>query len=239
MVIGGMIGGVMGKLFETMFPNVITDPVSFVLIGMGAFFAGAGKVPIASIIMVSEMTRGYGLLPALTLAATISYLVSGNMSIYANQVLSRVQSPAHRSEMMMYVLEKIKVEEAMKRDVLTASPESKIGSVLELIRSKGHSGFPVVKNGVLVGIVTLQDVEKIAAEERKEKIVSDIMSRELITIYPQASLEEALELLIKQDIGRLMVVDPKEPRKLLGILTKYDIIREYARARNELREDVE
>jgi len=237
MVIGGMLGGVIGQIFSNLFPSIVTDPMSFVLIGMCAFFAGAGKVPIASIIMVSEMTRGYGLLPALTLAATISYLITGSSSIYQNQVLSRVQSPAHRSEMMMYILEKITVRDALHREVSTASPESSIKSVFELIRREGHSGYPVVKNGDLVGIVTLQDAEKVNEEEREGKKVEDIMSKDLVTVYPEATLEEALQLLMKHDIGRLLVVDPQDTQKLFGILTKYDIIREYARLRDELREE--
>ncbi|MFQ5815139.1 MAG: chloride channel protein [Candidatus Hydrothermarchaeaceae archaeon] len=239
MVIGGMLGGVMGQLFNYLFPSIVTDPISFVLIGMGAFFAGAGKVPITSIIMVSEMTGGYGLLPALTLAATISYLITGSSSIYENQVPSRVQSPAHRSEMMMYILEKINVRDAMKREVSTALPESNIESVFELIRAKRHSGYPVVKDGELVGIVTLQDVEKVSEGDREGKKVEDIMSKELITIHPEATLEDALQILMKHDIGRLLVVDPREARKLLGILTKYDIIREYAKLRDELRRETE
>ena len=129
------------------------------------------------------------------------------------------------------------MRDALQREVSTASPESNIKSVFELIRREGHSGYPVVKNGDLVGIFTLQDAEKVSEEEREGKRVEDIMSKDLVTIYPEATLEEALQLLMKHDIGRLLVVEPQDTQKLFGILTKYDVIREYARLRDELREE--
>jgi len=57
--IGSMIGGSFGLLCQQFFPHIITEPAAFVLVGMGGFFAGVAKVPIAALIMVAEMTGGY------------------------------------------------------------------------------------------------------------------------------------------------------------------------------------
>lgn len=68
---------------------------------MAAFFAGAAKVPIASMIMVSEMTGDYYLLVPLMLTCAISYILTGNKwTIYESQVLTRADSPAHRGELV-------------------------------------------------------------------------------------------------------------------------------------------
>jgi len=83
--IGAMLGGVLGQIFYIFFPEIVTQPEIFALVGMAAFFAGAAKVPIASIIMVSEMTGGYSLLVPLMLASAISYALSGEASIYESQ----------------------------------------------------------------------------------------------------------------------------------------------------------
>ncbi len=83
--IGAMLGGALGQIFYMFFPEIVYQPAAFALVGMAAFFAGAAKVPIASIIMVSEMTGGYSLLVPLMLASAISYILSGEITIYESQ----------------------------------------------------------------------------------------------------------------------------------------------------------
>ena len=63
-----------------------------------AFFGGVGKVPVAVILMVSEMTGGFTLLVPSMIATTIAYVITGKITIYRSQVPSRAESPAHRSE---------------------------------------------------------------------------------------------------------------------------------------------
>ena len=76
-----------------LFPEIVTQPTAFTLVGMAAFFAAAAKVPVASVIMVSEMTGGYSLLVPLMLASAISYTLSGESTIYENQLERREFTP--------------------------------------------------------------------------------------------------------------------------------------------------
>ncbi len=87
--IGAMLGGALGKLFGLIAPAVVIHPAAYALIGMASFFAAAGKVPVASIIMVCEMTGNYNLLVPIMLASAISYIVSGDATIYASQLPRR------------------------------------------------------------------------------------------------------------------------------------------------------
>ncbi|ADC65284.1 Cl- channel voltage-gated family protein [Ferroglobus placidus DSM 10642] len=226
-VIGSMLGAVVGDLASNF---AITGAKSnFVLVGMSAFISAVAKTPLASIMMVLEMTGSYKLLPALMLASTLSYYLSGDVSIYSEQVNSRVESPAHRREMTVDVLENIKVKEAMTPadKVMTLSPKNTISDVLLAINSTGHLGYPVVENGKLVGIITLEDVLRVPEEKRDSVKVEEVMTKEVITISPEASLEDALRLLEKYKIGRLPVV---EDSKLVGLITRSDIIRAHAKA---------
>ncbi|GKT29328.1 Chloride channel, voltage gated like protein, partial [Aduncisulcus paluster] len=79
-------------------PDWVINPNSFVLVGMGGFFAGVAKVPISSIIMACEMSSSYTLLVPLMLVSTISYLILGKTSLYEKQSSSRLNSPAHINE---------------------------------------------------------------------------------------------------------------------------------------------
>ena len=62
MVIGGMVGAAVGTVLHAWLPQIVTQPAAFALVGMAGFFAGVAKAPVSSLIMVSEMTTGYGLL---------------------------------------------------------------------------------------------------------------------------------------------------------------------------------
>jgi len=230
-VIGSMLGGFVGYTFHQMFPEIVVQPEAFVLIGMSAFVAAVAKTPIAAILMVLEMCGGYSLLPALMTSATLAYYLTGNYSIYSEQVATRAESPAHRMEMSIDVLENVEVKDAMvpAEKLVVVTPYQRVSEVLELIERTGHIGYPVVMHDRLVGIVTFEDVEKVPFEERDKTLVRDIMTKDLIVTYPDETLENALIKLVDKGIGRLPVVDRRDERKLLGLITRSDIMRAHAR----------
>ncbi|MDW7727396.1 MAG: chloride channel protein [Candidatus Methanoperedens sp.] len=230
LVIGGMVGGAFGQIMNSIFPNTITQPGSYVLVGMGALLAGIAKVPIAAIVMVSEMAGNYNLLAPLMVASTLSYLLSGKWTIYEKQAESRATSPAHRREMTVDILERALVKDAMNTNVVTILPSLTAKSVLDLIHKYGYTGFPVVnENKELVGIMTFEDAEHVPVEERESTVVETVMTKQLIVTTPEESLEKALGRLLDRKIGRLPVVDSKDQKKLIGLVTKYDIIRTHAK----------
>jgi len=223
-VIGAALGGVLGGIFHMLFPTVVVKPEIFALVGMGAFFAGSAKVPISAIIMVSEMTGDYNILIPAILSSTMAYLVSGDYTIYEKQVLTRADSPAHIPELLSDILSSLRVKDAMTKDVITIKPSATIDELEKLINETGHLGFPVVnEKDELVGIVTYEDVIKVKPEKRSEMRVEDIETKKLIVAYPNETLDAVLRKIVIHDISRLPVVDPKDPKKLLGIITRYDI----------------
>ncbi|WP_456329661.1 chloride channel protein [Archaeoglobus sp.] len=230
-VIGSMLGGFVGYTFHYLFPDVVVQPEAFVLIGMSAFIAAVAKTPIAAILMVLEMCGGYSLLPALMTSATIAYYLTGDYSIYSEQVATRAESPVHRMEMSIDVLENVKVQDAMVplEKLVVVTPYQRVSEVLELIEKTGHMGFPVVLNDKLVGVVTFEDIERVPFENRDKTLVRDIMTKDLIVTYPDETLEEALIKLVDKGIGRLPVVDREDERKLLGLITRSDIMKAHAR----------
>ncbi len=96
--LGSMLGGVFAVLAHQ-------PAADMVVVGMGAVFAGAARVPIATLLMVAEMTGGYQLLVPAALAVMLSFLVQMKLSqslkynsLYEGQVAGRYDSPAHRAE---------------------------------------------------------------------------------------------------------------------------------------------
>jgi len=223
LVIGGMLGGALGQVFFMLSPTV--EVGAFVLVGMAAFFAAAAKVPIAALVMVSEMSGDYHLLAPLMLACAISYMVSGTPTIYESQVFTRAQSPAHRGEFNIDILEQMRVESVMTKEVLTVTTDTTVREVSQLVSQTGHLTYPVLKEDKLVGIVSYSDALKIPREEAETVKVEQIMSKNVIVTIPNEFLDAALHKMDESGYGHLPVVNPNNPHQIVGILAKRDLIR--------------
>ena len=119
----------------------------------------------------------------------------------------------------------------MTADVHAVDADATLEDVIDLMQKTRHNGFPVVeKGGRLVGVITLHDVRNVPLEGRLLTPVRRAMTQNPITVTPKDTLEEALHRISVRDVGRLPVVDPAEPRLLVGVLTRSDILQAYDRA---------
>lgn len=117
------------------------------------------------------------------------------------------------------------VKDVMTRRVITVSPSMMIKDVIRLIARYGHLGYPVVDKGTLVGIVNYTDLLKVKHPEVSNVRIGEVTTKRLVVTYPDETLDKALHKMYMHDVGRLPVVDPQNPKKLLGIVTKRDLIR--------------
>jgi len=222
-VTGCMIGATMGYCFKQVFPGILINPSSFAIVGMMAFFGGAAKSPLAVIIMVVEMTGGYGLLAPAMLAVTLAYLLTGRSSVFVNQVDSLEDSPAHAEEYETLVLKRVKVSDVMRQRVQAVSPTTSLKTAQDLMQLDQIGGLPVVSSGKLAGIVTRTDTLKIEPSKLAEIKTNEVMSKELVVVCPEEDLFSALNKMITKGVGRLPVVSHENPEKLLGIIARADI----------------
>ena len=105
--IGGMVGAWVAFVTDKFIPGAGFSPAAFAVVGMAAVFAGTARVPIATLIMVAEMTGGYGLIVPSMLATTIAFVVQRTVSagfkyprLYEAQVELRSDSPTHLESML-------------------------------------------------------------------------------------------------------------------------------------------
>lgn len=153
-------------------------------------------------------------------------------SLQSQEALS--EEKAHnitRVEELAYVL---RVSEVMTSGVRTLSPSMKMEDVLEIFRQKRISGAPVVENGNLIGILSLEDLIRAMKSQDLESPVGNYMSKNVITANATDPLIEALKVLGRTNLGRLPVVD--ENGAMVGMLTKGDITRGLL---NTLQKDVQ
>ena len=115
----------------------------------------------------------------------------------------------------------VKVEEYMTRNVYYVSPEDTVKDVIELIKKTSHDTFPVVLEGKVVGIVSVNDL---IGKDENEKVKNIMVKREnMITTRPDANIRDVGRLMFRTGFSKLPVIDEED--RLLGIITNTDVIR--------------
>ena len=120
------------------------------------------------------------------------------------------------------LLQNVTVGDMMSTPVTTVLPTMPMSTVIGMMYASKHLGFPVVERDTLVGIVTLADVNRSSTIDREAMQVRDIMTRNPVTLPPEAPVIDALRIMSAQDFGRIPVV---QDGKVLGIVTRTDILK--------------
>jgi Zn-dependent protease/predicted transcriptional regulator len=121
-----------------------------------------------------------------------------------------------------FLLKDVKVRDIMSGSVMTLPPTMPVRDMIQHMYTTKHLGFPVVENGVLIGMVTLNDVHRVPQLDREAMQVKDIMSRNVIALPPDAPVIDALRIMSTRDIGRVPILDNSQ---LVGIVTRNDIMK--------------
>jgi len=235
--IGAMSGIAFSKLTYLIAPGMAISPGAGALVGMGGVFAAAAQAPVTAILIMFEMTGDYKIiLPLMTVAiiATIVVRRFSKESIYTQKIVRRGVDIQNIREANL--LEVIKVSEAMQKNVITVHPDTLVRNAGLLIKNTHHRGFPTLdKNGHLVGVVTYKDINESLKKGEGDHTVKEILTSDLIVCHPDETLRMALEKMGEKNIGRIPVVDPAHPEKMLGLITRKNIIKACNRAIQEVR----
>jgi len=239
--IGGCFGAMLGTLADAAFPQAGIDPRIAALVGMAAVFAGASRALLASAVFAFETTlQPLGLLPLIG-GCTASFLVSCLLmkhSIMTEKIARRgVKAP---DEYVPDLLSQILVRDVSLRRVVTLIDTRAIGDVRAWLDSDDldatHQGFPVVDEaGTLVGVVTRRDLRAAAATATAgdEQPIARLIRRPPLYVYDDSTLRQAADHMVNHDVGRLPIVSRQSPHRLVGIVTRSDILSAYRRSLGE------
>jgi len=237
--IGAMLGGAVGQLSNSWFPQVVGHPGTFALVGMGAFFAGVAKAPIGALLMVCEMTGGYGLVAPMMLTAVLAVLLSQRWALYEKQVLNKFHSPAHRADTVINVLQTLKVGEVYQREApVTILPEDlPLDALKRFMKTTRESFFPVVDGGFhLRGILSLPDLRMVLFEESLSNllVVGELASPP-VSAGLQDTLYEALLKFLRSGYGQIPIEDPAQG--VVGMLRLEELMEAYHREIQRLKQE--
>ncbi len=241
-VIGGALGGAVGKLFNLWWPSVVTQPGAFVIVGMAGFFSAVSNAPISTVIMVSELTGNYGLLVPAMWVCAIALLVSRRWSIYQNQVDTRFDSPAHYGDFVKDYLEEMYVRDIFNPDAeFQYVPESMtLREFVPIMTETDQQNFPVVdRDGRLTGIFSIADVRDILVERDLDNliIIKELAETPVSTVSLNENLASTLRKFTEQEVDKLPVVDDEDATKILGMIRRRDVISSYYEKISALRSE--
>ncbi len=238
MVIGGCLGSAVGQICHAWWPELVPHPQAFAIVGMAGFFSGCARAPLSTVLMVSEMTGGYGLLLPTLWVSTLTFLLGRRWTLYVKQVPTRLDSPAHRGDFFVDVLEGMRVEDVYRRDrpLRTIYEGTTLEGIVHALAESTQRYFPVVDGeDRMIGIFSIEDVRGYLYDDTIWRIANarDVMKSRVVTVLPGDDLNTALGKFTSLNVDELPVVDPENTGRLLGVLRRKEVIAAYNRRRLE------
>ncbi len=228
--IGTMFGAAFGEVLNLFLPSIHANPAVYALAGMAAFFSGMTQAPITQILMVTELTRSYAILPAVMTSATMGFL-SARLFLRGDSVytMKLTRKGYHIKTGKPVILETISVREIMTREPVYVTADMTLFEVEHLIAETGHDCFPVVNEGMeVIGVIGVKDILKKPTSLKRIK-VGRVLGQDYGVTFPAETAQDALEKLVAYNQNLLPVVESPTNRKLLGVVTKRDIYKAYYR----------
>ncbi len=230
--IGGGLGSLLGAAVIAVAPSLGVDQRVAALVGMAAIFAGASRALLASVVFAFETTRQpLGLLPLLG-GCSAAYLVSLLMmrSTIMTEKLARRGTDVE-ADYAVDFLSQILVKDVASPDVVALDADNAVEEVRDWMASREdesrHQGFPVVdKEGTLLGVVGRGDL--LDLELPIDATVRDVIKRPPVVIFTDNTVRQAADHMVRQGVGRLPVVTRTDPNRVVGIVTRSDLLAAHA-----------
>jgi CIC family chloride channel protein len=227
------MGGVFAMGVDRIFPAANLSAGAFALVAMGAVFGAASRATFAFIIFAFEITRDYNSVLPLMLVSVIADGIAMWLMPRASimtEKLARRGLHIHQ-DYEADVMQQVRVSETMDRDVPTLPASMTVNELSDLIARREpsvsrHQGmFVLDAEGKLAGVITRGDVMRaLDADPSGTATVFDAGTRDVVVTYPDEMLHAASSKMLRNDIGRLPVVDRKDPQKVVGYLGRPGIM---------------
>jgi H+/Cl- antiporter ClcA/CBS domain-containing protein len=218
LIMGGALGSVEAGWIG------IGDASLWTTIGMAAMMGGTMRSPLTAVAFMLELTDDIRVLPGLLIACAAAHAVT--VLVMRRSILTEKVARRGYHVMREYIvnpLARVRVEDVMERDAPTLPDNQQLDGILRRLAAHDpvlgrRYAWPLVDGtGKLTGIVTRGDLVRMLERDASgEMTVLDAGTREPVVTYPDELLEQAVDKMVRHDIGRLPVVDRADPTRLLG-----------------------
>lgn len=224
------------------FPGAHLSPGAFAIVAMGAVFGAASRATFTFIIFAFEITRDYNsVLPLMlvsVIAEGIAILLMPKATIMTEK-LTRRGIYIHQ-DYEADIMQQVAVSEVMDREPATIPASMRIGELADRIARHDpalskHQGIMIVdEEQKLVGIITRGDLLRaLDADPLGNMPVVEAGSRALVVTYPDEVLHSAAAKMLRNNVGRLPVVERKDPKHIVGYIGRPGIMAARLRRLNE------
>lgn len=232
--LGAMLGAGFGQAAQAVFGQNIASPPAYALVGMGAVLAGAVRAPITGLMLPFEMAQDYRIILPLMFAVVESTLIAQKLhkeSVYTYKLKQRGVELNKRDDVNL--MRTLLVGDAMTplKELTVMHAHDPLTALIETFDTTNHHGLVVLDDaGELYGVVTLADVARMFAQQQTAATVGEITTTDVVTVFPDDTLEEAMRHFGLKDVGRLPVVDRHNPRRVVGLMRRVDMVSAYSNA---------
>ena len=212
---------------------------NFAMIGMAGLMSGVMHAPLTGIFLIAELTGGYQLFMPLMIVSVCAYLTIISFephSIYSMRLAKKGELLTHHKDKAILTL--MKMENVVEKDFVTVHPEMDLGELVKAISASHRNVFPVTdKEGVLIGIVLLDDIRNIMFRQElyHRFTVGKLMTSAPARLYDTDSMEQVMRTFDDTKAWNLPVVDAEN--KYLGFVSKSKIFNSYREVLVHFSED--
>jgi CIC family chloride channel protein len=229
--IGAMTGGFFGYGVHELFPLFTASSGAYALVGMGAIVAGTTHAPITAILIIFELTGDYGIILPLMLSCILSTIVTTSLkdgSIYTIKLLRRGIDISEGWE--QNILRTICVREIMSNQVVTIPESMHLVDVINTLKINNVSYLHMVnQNEELTGIISFRDIRPLLQEDtlKRSVMAKDIATSDVFTVGASDNVQLVLERMGRRGISQLPVVAKDNAIKVIGTVSKKDVLAAY------------
>lgn len=222
--IGAAVGMLYGRTFLYAFPGFQLDPGMCGIVGMGSFIAAATGAPLMSILMAFELTLDYTLAPLLMVNCVVAYYCS---SIFEKQFIYGESLERKGAAFFNQQLADAKIIDLIRRDPLTLPGNATFAEIAKtFVQHRFQHIYIIGKDKQLLGAVSLHDIKEFLDEPELARtvIAADLLNEDFPRISQDQGIGTALEKFSGVNAERLPVVDNLSSRRLIGSISKTDIM---------------
>jgi CIC family chloride channel protein len=224
--IGTALGASIGHVSQMLFGSAPIDPKAYAILGMGAFFAGLLRSPIAAVLIVIELTRDYDLVLPLMLGVSLAVAISRRISPLSIVEQQMIDEGYVESREESDPLGHVRTGEAMTPTPLAIVDSALLRDAAREMLGRPHRFYPVVdRDGRLVGVVSRAVLDAALAGNDDGRQVVDVVEEPKLVATAGESVTDVVERMKLKGVDRCPVIDDETSRRVVGFLSPSDLLR--------------
>jgi chloride channel protein, CIC family len=231
LMMGALLGSSFGMLVNHWFPEHTASPGAYALVGMAAVLSGTTHAPITAIMMIFEQTDSYQIILPLMFVSIVSHATARALKRESLQVESLrrrgIELPRGPED---GVMQSLRVSNVMHRDVEAVKVSDGFQTIVEaFLRNRWNYTYVIDGSGALVGAIALHEIKEMLreADALDMVIAHDLVDPEFRYVTPDDTLAATIDLFWQQNSERLPVVEDRQSRRLVGWISKRDLMGVY------------